>query len=96
MVFAAWNDNAVVKSLSNFNSPIIIQDGVQQQIRIDKIRQRDTVGVFVLLQQKVYSETSHKIDKGNGAEVKYDMGGNRYVYDWIEFNCLGNFTVELY
>ena len=29
LVFAAWNDNAVVKSLSNFHSPIIIQNSVQ-------------------------------------------------------------------
>ena len=29
LVFAAWNDNAVVKSLSNFHSPIIVEDGVQ-------------------------------------------------------------------
>ena len=30
LVFAAWNNNAVVKSLSNFHFPIIIQDGVQR------------------------------------------------------------------
>ena len=42
------------------------------------------MGVPVPLQQKAYLETFHKIDKGNGAEAKYDMGGNRYVYDPIE------------
>ena len=28
LVFAAWADNAIVKTLSNFHSPVIIEDGV--------------------------------------------------------------------
>ena len=28
LVFAAWADNAIVKTLSNFHSPVIIKDGV--------------------------------------------------------------------
>ena len=67
LVFPAWSDNAVVKLLSNFHSPIIIPNGVQRRIKIDKVRQRDLVGVPVPLQQKDYSETFHKVDKGNGA-----------------------------
>ena len=81
MVFAAWNNNAVVKSLSNFHSPIIVEDGVQRCIKIDNVRQRNPVGVPVPLQQKAYSETFHKTDKGNGAKAKYDMSGNNYIYD---------------
>ena len=49
LVFAAWSDNAVIKSLSNFHSPIIIEDGIQRRIKIDNIRQRDPVGVPVPL-----------------------------------------------
>ena len=52
LVFAAWSNNAVVKSLSNFHTPIIIPNGVQQQIKIDKVRQRNPVGVPVPLQQQ--------------------------------------------
>ena len=52
LVFAAWSDNAVVKSLSNFHSPIIIEDGVQRRIKIDNVRQHNLVGVPVPLQQK--------------------------------------------
>ena len=29
LVFAAWADNAIVKTLSNFHSPVIINNGVQ-------------------------------------------------------------------
>ena len=48
-VFAVWSDNAVAKSLSNFHSPIIIPNGVQWRIKIDKVRQRNPVGVSVPL-----------------------------------------------
>ena len=77
LVFSAWADNAVVKTLSNFHSPVTIKDGVQRPCRIDDVRQRDPVGVPVPEQGKDYCETFHKVDKGNGAEAKYDLGGNR-------------------
>ena len=76
LVFAAWADNAIVKTLSNFHSPVIINDGVQRRCKIAGVRQRDAVGVPVPAQGKAYCETFHKIDKGNGAEAKYDLGGN--------------------
>ena len=38
---------------------------------------KHTVGVTVLEKAKDYCETFYKIDKGNGAEAKYDLGGNR-------------------
>ena len=77
LVFTAWTDNAIVKNLSNFHSPVIIQDGVQCQCRIAGVRQRNPVGVTVPEQAKDYCETFHRIDKGNGAEEKYDLEGNR-------------------
>ena len=79
LVFTAWTDNTVVKTLSNFHSPVIIKEGVQRRCRIDGVRQRDPVGVPIQEQGKDYYETFHKIDKGNGAEAKYDLGGNRKV-----------------
>ena len=77
--FAAWSNNSIVKSLSNFHSPVIIPIGVQQQIKIDKVRQCKPVGIPVALQQIDYSKTFNLIDKGNSAEIKYDDGGNTYV-----------------
>ena len=47
LVFTAWDDNAIVKALSNFHSPVIIQDGVQHLCRIDGVRQLNPVGVTV-------------------------------------------------
>ena len=77
LVFTAWADNAIVKTLSNFHFPVIIQDGVQRWRRIDGTRQCNPVGVTVPEQAKYYCEIFHKIDKGNGAEAKYNLGGNR-------------------
>ena len=47
LVFIVWSNNAVVKSLSNFYSPIIIQDSVQRRTKIDNKRQSDPVGIPV-------------------------------------------------
>ena len=76
LVFAAQADTAIVKTLSNFHSPVIIIDGVQQWCKIDCVRQRDPVGVPVPDQGETYCETFYKIDKGNDAKAKYDLGGN--------------------
>ena len=70
LVFSLWADNAVVKTLSNFHSSVIIEDGVQCWFRIDGARQHNPVGVPFLEQGKDYCETFHKIDKGNVAETK--------------------------
>ena len=76
LVFAALADNAIVKTLSNFHSPVIINDGVHRRCKIAGVRQRDAVGVPIPAQGKDYCETFHWIDKGNGVEAKYDLGGN--------------------
>ena len=76
LVFSAWADNAIVKTLSNFCSPVIIQDGVQRRCKIDGVRQPDPVGVPISEQGVAYCETFHKIDKGNEKKAKYDLGGN--------------------
>ena len=93
LVFAVWSDNAAVNSLSNLCSPIIILNGVQQWIKIDKVRQCNLVGVPVPLRE--YSEIFHMIDKGNSAKAKYDKGENRYIYDWIGINWIELNWIEL-
>ena len=79
LVFVAWIDNNIFKSLSTFHSPVIAPNGVQQQIKIDKVRQRKPVGIPVPLQQKNNFKKFNLIDKGHGAETKYDIGGNTYI-----------------
>ena len=79
LIFTAWADNTIVKMLNSYHSPVIIQDSVQRQCRIDGVRQCNPVGVNVPEQAKDYCETFHKIDKGNGTEAKYDLGGNRLL-----------------
>lgn len=78
LVFTAWANNTIVKLLCNFHSPIVIQDGVKHQRKIDGLQQRNPVGVPVPRQQKDYSETFHKKDKGNGAKDKYDLPEWKY------------------
>ena len=58
LVFKAWSVYDVVKSLRNFCSPIFIQVGIQQQIKINKVRQHDPVDVPVPPQQKDYLKIS--------------------------------------
>ena len=35
-----------------------------------------------MVQNKYYSKIFHFIDKGNGAETKFDMGGTSKVHNW--------------
>ena len=82
--------------MSDFHSPIIIKDIVQWNIKINRVRQRDSVGAPVSLQQKDYSKRFHIIDKRNGAETKCNIDENRYIYDWIELNHYTTSSSHLY
>ena len=64
LIFAAWVDNAIVKSFSNFHSHAIIQDGVQCWCKMDGVRQRDLVGVPVLEKGKIIVRCSIRLIKG--------------------------------
>ena len=81
LVFSTWSDNNVVKSLYNFHPPVIIPDWVQGQIKTNKVRQPNPVGIPIPLQQKEYSEMLYLIDKGNSTKVKYVIGKHMYVYN---------------
>ena len=75
LVYTVWADNNFVKVLSNFHLPRIIVDGLQQKKQIDEHREREPSGVDCPEQMKAYSKTFHQIDKGNGVESNYDLGG---------------------
>ena len=74
LVFAMWSDNNIVRTLSNFHSPEVVQDGLQRKRKVDGLRERAQTPVPCPIQNKDYSETFHLIDKGNGAEFKYNIG----------------------
>ena len=65
------------KTLSNFHSPEILAAGAGMlcRHRVDGSWEQHQTEASCPVQQKDYSETFHLIDKGNGKESKFDLGG---------------------
>ena len=84
LTYAIWADNNFVKTLSNFHSPTIVQGGVKRKRRdaITKRRELQQSPVDCPDQMREYCETYHWIDKGNGAEAKFDLGGESHLHGW--------------
>ena len=85
LVFAAWGDNSVVKTLSNCHGPVILPagEGVSRKRKgNDGRRERESTEVTCPAQMKYYCQTFHLIDKGNGAKAPYDMGGKSRKHNW--------------
>eukprot|EP00956_Cyclotella_meneghiniana_P033550 scaffold96912_cov61-Cyclotella_meneghiniana.AAC.1 len=84
LTYALWSDNSIVKTLSNFHTPEVLEagSGVARRRRVDGQREMERTEVQCPLQQKDYSETFHLIDKGNGKESKYDLGGQTKGHNW--------------
>ncbi len=84
LVYAAWSDNAVVKTLSNHHCANVLVAGGLMWRRKDNsgLRTMHQTPVPCLAQMKEYSKTFHFIDKGNGKEVKYDMAGKSWKHNW--------------
>ncbi|KAL7526484.1 hypothetical protein ACHAXR_001514 [Thalassiosira sp. AJA248-18] len=82
--YTMWGDNNIVKTLSNFHTPEVLPagEGVLRKRRVDGVREQNKTEVSCPVQQKDYSETFHLIDKGNGKESKYDMGGQTKGHNW--------------
>jgi hypothetical protein len=49
---------------------------------VTKKRERDFSDVDCPTQQKTYCHTYHHIDKGNGAEAKYDISTESHLHGW--------------
>jgi hypothetical protein len=85
LCFAIWSDNNLVKTLSNFHPPTILAKGagvLRKKRGMDGKRERTRSEVPCPVQNKHYSETFHLIDKGNGKEAKYDLGGQSKQHNW--------------
>ena len=83
LTYAIWADNNFVKVLSNFHRPRVAPEGVKRKRRgADGRREHYQTPVDIPLQTQDYCETYHLIDKGNGAEAKYDLGGESKMHGW--------------
>ena len=74
-----------MRTLSNFHLPTILKagSGVRRRKKNENgKRERTQSEVPCPEQQKYYSETFHLIDKENGKEAKYDMGGHSKKHNW--------------
>jgi hypothetical protein len=82
LTYAVWGDNNFVKTLSNFHSPVILRGGMRRKKRnpITKRREREFSDINCPDQQKTYCITYHLIDKGNGAEAKYDISTESHLH----------------
>jgi hypothetical protein len=78
LVVAAWADNAIMMTLSNYHAATVMEaeDGLMRRAK-DKSKKRAMrqKAVLCLAQTKAYCKTFHLNDKGNGKETKYDMAG---------------------
>ena len=85
LLFAAWCDNSVVKTLSNCHGPVVLPVGYgvnRKQKGDNGKRERESTEVACPVQMKYYCKTFHLIDKGNGAEASYDLGGKSRTHNW--------------
>jgi hypothetical protein len=85
LCFAVWSDNTLVRTLSNIHGPVILEAGMgvlRKKRDKDGKRERHKMEVPCLAQTKDYCATFHLIDKGNGAEASYDLGGRSRVHNW--------------
>jgi hypothetical protein len=84
LTYDVSGDNNFVKTLSNFHSSVTLKGGMRRKRRDPqtKRRERDLSDVDCPTQQKTYCNTYHKIDKGNGAEAKYDISTESHLHGW--------------
>ena len=71
---AAWSDNNIVKTLSNFHSPVISEGLKRRQMNEEGTRNKNPSAVDAPAQQVDYCETFHQIDKSNGKDAKFVLG----------------------
>ncbi len=84
LVYAAWSDNAVVKTLSNHPcANVLVASRLMWRRKDDSgSRRMNQTSVPCPAQMKEYSKTFHLIDKGNGKEAKYNMAGKSWKHNW--------------
>jgi hypothetical protein len=85
LCFAMWTDNTLVRMLSIFHSPEILEAGMgvmRKKRDSDGKRERTKTEVLCSAQTRDYCNTFHLMDKGNGVEANYDLGGKSRLHNW--------------
>jgi hypothetical protein len=85
LCFAVWSNNALVRTLSNFHGPEILEVGMgvlQKKMDSNGKWERTKTEVPYPAQTWDYCNTFRLIDKGNGAEANYDLGGKSCLHNW--------------
>ncbi len=85
LCFAMWSGNALVQTLSNFHGLEILEAGMGalRKRRDDNgKRERHQTEVSCPAQTRDYCTTFYLINKGNGAEASYDLGGKSRLHNW--------------
>ena len=76
LCYSMWADNNIVKT------PDRVDGGLNRKRKVDGKKERDKTAVPCLIQQINYSETFHLINKGNGTEALYALGGKSGTNGW--------------
>jgi hypothetical protein len=85
LCFGVWSDNAIVRTLLNFHSPEILEVGMgvlQKKWDGKGKHERTKSEKLCPVQTKDYCVTFHLINKGNGVEANYDLGGKSHLHNW--------------
>jgi len=93
--YAMWADNNIVRTLSNFHSPEILEAGLKRKRKVNKKRERHQTNVPCPHQNKDNSDTFHLIDKGNGAKAKYNLFLENKKHGWTPKLALRFFNMTL-
>ncbi len=98
LMFAAWGDNSVVKTLSNCHGQevLAVGDGMNRKRRGNNgKRERVSTEAPCPAHMKYYCQTFHLINKGSSTEKTYDMGGKSRTHNWLPKNILGLINMSM-
>ena len=90
-----WSDNKIVRTLSKCHPQKILQDGLLRKHRVGGVREIHQTSVSCTEKNWDYSKTFHLIDKGNGAEAKYDIGLQSHKHGWTPKLSLRYFNMNM-
>ena len=91
----ARSDNNIVRTLSNFHSPVVVEKGLKRKKKVNKVREQHRSDVDCPEQNFYYSTTFHLIDKGNMNEAKYDISFESKKHRWSPKLAMRLFNMNL-